>query len=98
MNKADMIETYFILRNSKLFLGSDSSNMHLSTAAGIPTIGLFGPTNDKETSQWKNEKSLTVKKNLECQPCMKRTCPLHHHNCMKLVEVSDVLEATNKLN
>ncbi len=47
MNKADMIETYFILRNSKLFLGSDSSNMHLSTAAGIPTIGLFGPTNDK---------------------------------------------------
>ena len=47
MNKADMIETYFILRNSKLFLGSDSSNMHLSAAAGIPTIGLFGPTNDK---------------------------------------------------
>ena len=47
MNKADMIETYFILKNSKLFLGSDSSNMHLSTAAGIPTIGLFGPTNDK---------------------------------------------------
>ena len=47
MNEADMIETYFILRNSKLFLGSDSSNMHLSAAAGIPTIGFFGPTNYK---------------------------------------------------
>ena len=46
MNNADMTETYFILRKSKLFLGSDSSNMHLSVAAGIPTIGLFGPTND----------------------------------------------------
>ena len=47
MNKADMIETYFILKSSSLFLGSDSSNMHLSAVAGIPTIGLFGPTNDK---------------------------------------------------
>ncbi len=47
MNRADMIETFFILRSSKLFIGSDSSNMHLSSAAGIPTIGLFGPTDDR---------------------------------------------------
>ena len=60
MNKADMIETYFILRNSKLFLGSDSSNMHLSVAAGIPTIGLFGPTNDMVYGP-KGKKSFTVR-------------------------------------
>ena len=60
MNKADMIETYFILRNSKLFLGSDSSNMHLSTAAGIPTIGLFGPTNDKVYGP-KGRKNYTIR-------------------------------------
>lgn len=60
MNKADMIETYFILKNSNLFLGSDSSNMHLSSAAGIPTIGLFGPTNDKVYGP-KGKNNLTIR-------------------------------------
>ncbi len=60
INQADMIETYFILKSSKLFLGSDSSNMHLSSAAGIPTIGLFGPTNDKVYGP-KGKNSLTIR-------------------------------------
>ena len=47
INNADMIETYFILKNANLFIGSDSSNMHLAVTANIPTIGLFGPTDEK---------------------------------------------------
>ena len=47
IDNANMIETYFILKRASLFIGSDSSNMHLSIAAKIPTIGLFGPTDEK---------------------------------------------------
>jgi ADP-heptose:LPS heptosyltransferase len=47
INDANMIETYFILKKADLFLGSDSSNMHLAVVANIPTIGLFGPTDEK---------------------------------------------------
>ena len=47
INSADMIETYFLLKEAALFLGSDSSNMHLAVAANVPTIGLFGPTDEK---------------------------------------------------
>ena len=47
INNADMIETYFILKKSRLFIGSDSSNMHLSVTTQNPTIGLFGPTDEK---------------------------------------------------
>mgnify|MGYP000896086495 CR=1 FL=1 len=72
--------------------------MHLAAAYQIPTVAIFGPTNDKETSQWMNEKSVIVKKNLECQPCMKRTCPLNHHNCMKQIDISEVLQAIETLN
>ena len=81
-----------------LFITSDSGPMHLAAALQVPTVAIFGPTRDNETSQWMNEKSIIVKKNLECQPCMKRTCPLKHHNCMKLVEASDVLDAVKSLN
>jgi len=86
------------ISNLDLFITGDSGPMHLAAAFQIPTVAIFGPTKDNETSQWMNEKSMIVKKNLECQPCMKRTCPLKHHNCMKMVLASDVLRAAKTFN
>jgi len=81
-----------------LFITGDSGPMHLAASFQIPTVALFGPTKDHETSPWLNEKSIIIKKNLECQPCMKRKCPLKHHHCMKLITAEDVLEATQSIN
>ena len=81
-----------------LFLTGDSGPMHLAASFQVPTVAIFGPTRDKETSQWMNQKSIIVKKDLDCQPCMKRTCPLKHHNCMKLIKARDVLNAIESLN
>ena len=81
-----------------LFITGDSGPMHVAAAFQVPTVAIFGPTKDKETSQWMNKKSIIVKKNLDCQPCMKRTCPLKHHNCMNLIKAVDVLKAVNSIN
>tara|TARA_B100000787_G_scaffold122540_1_gene92132 strand:- start:311 stop:1258 length:948 start_codon:yes stop_codon:yes gene_type:complete len=81
-----------------LFITSDSGPMHLAAALQVPTVAIFGPTKDSETSQWMNEKSTIIKMNLDCQPCMKRICPLQHHNCMKQIQASDVLGAAKVLN
>ena len=80
-----------------LFITGDSGPMHIAAAFQVPTVAIFGPTKDDETSQWMNEKSIIVKKNLDCQPCMQRTCPLQHHNCMKLINAVKVLGAVNKI-
>ena len=80
-----------------LFITGDSGPMHVAAAFQVPTVAIFGPTKDEETSQWMNEKSIIVKKNLDCQPCMKRTCPLQHHDCMNLIKAVDVLNATKDL-
>ena len=85
------------IENLDLLVTCDSGPMHLAAALNIPTVAIFGPTKVKETSQWMNEKSIVVKKNFECQPCMKKTCPLKHHNCMKLIGESDILDAAKKL-
>ena len=80
-----------------MFVTGDSGPMHVATAYKVPTVAIFGPTKDQETSQWQNPNSVIVKKEMECAPCMKRTCPLGHHECMKLITANDVLEAVKRL-
>ena len=86
------------ISNLDLFITGDSGPMHVAAAFQIPTVAIFGPTKDNETSQWMNEKSIIVKKGLDCQPCMQRACPLQHHNCMKLITSVEVLDAVNGID
>ena len=80
-----------------LFITNDSGPMHVAAAYQVPTVAIFGPTKYKETSQWKNKKSIIVRHELDCSPCMKRECPLKHHDCMKGITAFEVIEAVKKL-
>jgi len=86
------------ISNLDLFVTGDSGPMHLAASFQVPTVAIFGPTNDEETSQWMNNKSIIAKKDLDCQPCMQRTCPLKHHNCMNYIKAIDVLNAVKSLD
>jgi len=86
-------ELVHLISLSNLFITGDSGPMHIAAAFNIPTIAIFGPTNHVETCQWRNQNSIIFKKSLDCQPCMKRVCPLSHHKCMRLI---DSKEITNK--
>jgi len=96
--KTSITELINKISNLDLFITGDSGPMHLAAAFQIPTIAIFGPTNNNETSQWMNEKSIIVKKDLDCQPCMKRTCPLGHHHCMKLISANNVMDAVHSIS
>jgi len=86
------------ISNLDLFITGDSGPMHIAAALKVPTVSIFGPTRAQETSQWMNKKSVIVKKDLACQPCMNRVCHLKHHNCMKYIKSEEVLIAVDTLN
>jgi len=95
--KTSISELINHISNLDLLITGDSGPMHVAAAFQVPTVSIFGPTKDKETSQWLNEKAAIIKENLDCQPCMKRACPLKHHNCMKLIKSAEVLDAVKSL-
>ena len=80
-----------------LFVTNDSGPMHIAAAYQVPTVAIFGPTKYLETSQWMNEKSKIVRHDMECSPCMKRECPLKHHECMTSITALEVIEEAKKL-
>ena len=48
----DLLTTAAVFRRCALFVGNDSGLMHLAAAAGVPTLGLFGPTRDDYYAPW----------------------------------------------
>ena len=45
-------ETAACLERCRLYVGNDSGLMHMSAAVGTPTLGLFGPSDDRCYAPW----------------------------------------------
>jgi len=95
--KTSISQLMSLISRLDLFITGDSGPMHIAAAYKIPTVSIFGPTKDHETCQWMNPKSIILKKELVCQPCMKRVCPLKHHNCMENITSKEVMESALSL-
>jgi len=52
VGKIDLLTAYACLKRARLFVGNDSGLMHLAAAAGAPTLGLFGPSDDRLYGPW----------------------------------------------
>jgi len=52
MGRLDLLTAYACLERSSLYVGNDSGLMHLAAAAGAPTLGLFGPSDEGLYGPW----------------------------------------------
>jgi ADP-heptose:LPS heptosyltransferase len=50
--RADLLTTYACLKRVRLFIGNDGLMTHLASAAGAPTLGLYGPTDERVWGPW----------------------------------------------
>ena len=72
----------------ELFLTNDSGAMHIASALNVPTVAIFGATDDAGTGPL-GPNSLIVRQKVDCSPCLLRECPIDHR-CMTLVTVDRV--------
>ncbi len=91
----NLLESAALIKKMDLLLSNDSSPLHLANGVGTDVFAFFGPTVKRFGCYpyRPNDKMLEV--DLDCRPCSKHgteTCPLGHHNCMKLISPERVAE------
>lgn len=52
VGREDLLVLYAALKRARLFIGGDSGLMHMAAAAGAPTLGLFGPSDERLYAPW----------------------------------------------
>jgi len=79
----------------RIFLTNDSGAMHIASALGVPTVTVFGATDDTTTGPtgaW----ARIVREPVECAPCLLRACPIDHR-CMTRVSAERVAAVALRL-
>ncbi len=56
----DLLDAFALLRRCSFYFGNDSGMMHMAAAAGIPTLGLFGPSPEWRYGPW-GERAAVVR-------------------------------------
>lgn len=81
------------LAQCRLFISSDTGSLHIASALGTPSIGLFGP-GDLEKVKPRSGKTEVLYHPMPCSPCRFQYTDLCAENlCMKEITVAEVMEA-----
>ena len=79
----------------RVFLTNDSGAMHVASALAVPTVAVFGATDDTTTAP-AGPLARVVREHAECSPCLLRDCPIDHR-CMTRVTADRVAAASRAL-
>ena len=85
-----------LVRRGALMITGDTGPRHLAVAFDRPVVCLMGPS-DPNYTNYCLEQTALIRKDLECSPCQRKTCPLGHHRCMRDIEVEEVIAAGERL-
>ncbi|NQT32571.1 MAG: glycosyltransferase family 9 protein [Candidatus Omnitrophica bacterium] len=95
--KTGLNELAALFKKSDVVISADSGPLHLASAAGATTIGVFGPTSHKITGPRGKGRNIVLSKDSECAvPCYIDECD-RDYECMKAVTVDEVFRAAEKV-
>ena len=85
-----------LVRRSALMITGDTGPRHLGVAFDRPVVCVMGP-NDPNYTDYCMDRTILIRKELECSPCQRKICPLGHHQCMRDISVDEVVAAGEEL-
>jgi ADP-heptose:LPS heptosyltransferase len=92
-----LLQLASVMEGCWFFIGNDSGISHMAAALGLPTIVIFGPTDQRVWSP-RGEKTLVVRRGVYCSPCpQERFFQCKDFECLRGIEISEVLEGLKKV-
>ncbi len=101
IGKLTLQESCGIISQADIMLSGDSGPLHIATALGVKSIGLYGSMPVNRTGCYCN--GINIKSDKNCVPCNRRKCKyLKHTNkiyapCMEEIKVDTVFEEVKKI-
>lgn len=93
--RTQLCELIAMIACCDLFITNDSGPMHLAAALRVPTLAIFGPTDEIATGPL-GPTAVVLNKKVECSPCLLRECPIDHR-CMTRITVDEVYQHASQL-
>jgi ADP-heptose:LPS heptosyltransferase len=92
-----LLQLASVMEGCWFFIGNDSGISHMAAALGLPTIVIFGPTDQRVWSP-RGEKTFVVQRGVHCSPCpQERFFQCKDFECLKGIEIGEVLEGLEKI-
>ncbi len=92
-----LLQLASVMEGCRLFAGNDSGVSHLAAALGLPTVAIFGPT-DQEVWAPRGGKTFVVSGRVHCSPCLQEQfSQCQDVECLRGIEVEDVLEGVKRI-
>ena len=83
-----------LLERIDLLVTNDSGPMHIAAALRKPVVALFGPTDPRLTGPY-GYGHIVIRKDMDCNPCLRRPCLHGRPLCMEAITVDEVAAAVN---
>ena len=99
LSGTSMKEFFIIIKNAEFVISIDTSAMHVAAGFNIPVVALFGAGTPEIWHPYSNNYRVVFKNNVHTS-CMKSNCYLKGERfmeCMKAIEINDVLNAVRSL-
>jgi len=100
VGKLRLRELVELFRHSALYVGNDSSVLHLAVALGVPTVSFFGPETPALYGP-RGEKHEIFYENLHCSPCLSvynfKSSGCKDNVCLKRIGVGEVIRACKRI-
>lgn len=84
-----------LLTRVRVLISNNTGTVHVAAAIGTPVVDLYALTNPQHTPWHVPHRVLFH--DVPCKFCYKSTCPLEHHDCLRLVTPNEIVDATLEL-
>lgn len=92
-----LLQLASLMEGCWFFMGNDSGVSHMATALGLPTLVIFGPTDERVWSP-RGEKTSVVRSGVPCSPCpQERFFQCKDFECLRGIEMGEVLAGLEKI-